>query len=329
MANPEHLKILKQGVKAWNKWGHEHPEIIPDFSGANLRGANLSSADLSEANLRGANLSDANLSSAEIIGAELFGANLSNADLRGADLRGANLSGVELIGAGLFGANLSEAWLGANVFADNDLSEVNGLETVAHHGPSTIGIDTLYRSGGKLPEAFLRGAGVPDIFIKYLPSLVSAEQAIQFYSCFISYSTKGEEFSKRLHSRLRDEHVRVWFAPEDLKIGDRFRIKIDEVIRVYDKLLVVLSEHSVQSAWVEKEVETAMEREREQKRTMLFPIRVDDVVNEIKTGWPADIRRTRHIGDFANWKDHDAFEQAFKRLLKDLQPEATAKPPNP
>ena len=162
---------------------------------------------------------------------------------------------------------------------------------------------------------------MPDEFIEHTRALFSDEEAIRFYSCFISYSTKDEGFAKRLHSRLRDEHVRVWFAPEDLKIGDRFRIKIDEVIRVYDKLLVVLSEHSVQSDWVEKEVETAMEREREQKRTMLFPIRVDGAVNEIKTGWPADIRRTRHIGDFSHWKQHDAFETAFKKLLKDLKAE--------
>jgi hypothetical protein len=38
--------------------------------------------------------------------------------------------------------------------------------------------------------------------------------------------------------------------------------------------------------------------EQEQKRVMLFPIRLDDSVMEIKTGWPAHIKNTRHIGDF-------------------------------
>jgi len=47
------------------------------------------------------------------------------------------------------------------------LSAVKGLETVTHRGPSTIGPDTIYRSQGKIPEAFLRGAGVPDDFISY------------------------------------------------------------------------------------------------------------------------------------------------------------------
>ena len=38
MANEEHLKILRQGMEAWNKWGEENPEIRPDLIGANLIG---------------------------------------------------------------------------------------------------------------------------------------------------------------------------------------------------------------------------------------------------------------------------------------------------
>jgi hypothetical protein len=37
--------------------------------------------------------------------------------------------------------------------------------------------------------------------------------------------------------------------------------------------------------------------------------------------WAADIRRTRHIGDFTNWKNHDAYQKAFARLLEDLKAE--------
>ena len=83
------------------------------------------------------------------------------------------------------------------------------------------------------------------------------------------------------------------------------------VIRVRDKLLIVLSEHSVQSDWVEKEVETAFEQERQEKRNVLFPIRLDDAGTGVKTGWAADLRRTRHVGEFREWKDHDAYAKAF------------------
>ena len=53
-----------------------------------------------------------------------------------------------------------------------------------HIGPSFVGIETVYRSGGKIPEVFLRGAGVPEDFITYMRSLARA--AFEFYSVFIS-----------------------------------------------------------------------------------------------------------------------------------------------
>jgi hypothetical protein len=145
---------------------------------------------------------------------------------------------------------------------------------------------------------------------------------IEFYSCFISYSSKDADFAKRLHADLQAQNVRCWFAPEDLKIGDKFRMRIDEAIRIHDKLLLVLSENSVKSAWVEKEVETAFEKERRQdNKPVLFPIRLDDAVMQTDQAWAGDIRRTRHIGDFTRWKDHDAYQQAFQRLLRDLKAE--------
>lgn len=150
-----------------------------------------------------------------------------------------------------------------------------------------------------------------------MPSLV--EQPIQFYSCFVSYSDKDHEFAERLHADLQNKGVRCWFAPEHMKIGDKIRTRIDEVIRIHDKLMVVLSENSIASDWVEKEVETAFEKERERKETVLFPIRLDEAVMNSKMGWAADIKRTRHIGDFCAWKDHDSYQKSFDRLLRDLK----------
>ncbi|MCA1566941.1 MAG: toll/interleukin-1 receptor domain-containing protein [Acidobacteria bacterium] len=372
MADPEHLKILKQGAKVWNKWRSKHEDVQPNLRAANLRHANLRNADLSDADLSHARLINANLSDAKLIdaslhkadlcranfrSADLRNADLRNADLSGSDLSGADLSDARLINANLRNANLSGADLnnaslsttdlrgadlsdarlinanlsysivngadftysimGFTTLARIDLSEAKGLETVRHVFPSTIGIDTIYKSQGNIPELFLHGCGVPDEFITYMRSLVA--HPIQFYSCFISYSSKDQDFANRLYADLQSKGVRCWFAPEDLKIGDKFRNRIDESIRVYDKLLLVLSENSVSSQWVEKEVETALEREREQNKTMLFPVRLDDAVNELKVGWPADVRRNRHIGDFVCWKDHDSYQKAFDRLIRDLQ----------
>jgi hypothetical protein len=126
MANPEHLKKLDEGVKAWNGWMLESLNLKPDLSGTDLSGADLYSADLrgvdlSEAILRGANLFGSNLRRANLIRAKLPGANLiranlsatklTEADLRGANLTGADLSDAILSLADLTGASLSRALL--------------------------------------------------------------------------------------------------------------------------------------------------------------------------------------------------------------------------
>jgi hypothetical protein len=80
------------------------------------------------------------------------------------------------------------------------------------------------------------------VLIDYLRSLLN--QPIQYYSCFISHSTKDQEFAERLHADLDNKGVRNWYAPEDLKIGDPFRQRIDDEMRLHQKLLVILSEHS-------------------------------------------------------------------------------------
>lgn len=306
MPDPEHVGILKQGVGTWNEWRNSQPTIRPDLRGANLRGANL----------RGANLTRADLSEANLIVADLHGADISGADLTGANLRRANLFWANLSGANLSEANLVVADLYETVFSNIDLRTTRGLAACVHHGPSTIDFRTLQRSS-PLPLLFLRGVGLPNNLIDYLPSLLN--HAIEFYSCFISYSSKDEAFAQRLHADLQDHGVRCWFAPEDLKIGDRFRAVTDESIRVYDKLLLILSARSVASAWVENEVETAFETEQRQNRTALFPVRLDSAVLKAETGWAADIRRTRQIGDFTKWRNHGTYQNAFDRLLRNLK----------
>ena len=118
---------------------------------------------------------------------------------------------VNLSSANLTDADFKKASLHKTTFTNIDLSKVKGLDSVDHFGPSEISISTLYKSGGKIPEAFLRGCGVPDTFIIFARSLVNA--AIDFYSCFISYSSKNQDIAERLYAGLQSKGVRCWFAP--------------------------------------------------------------------------------------------------------------------
>src|SRR5258708_6622489 len=224
MANQEHLDKLKQGVEVWNQWKREYFDenadkrayfFDADLSGMNLEGVYLEEVSLRYANLSGAKLKGADLSVSSLVGADLSGADLSGAtlegtdfsiaDLSGANLSGANLSMADLSRANLSQANLSGAELRGTILGDVDLSVAKGLETVNHDGPSTIGIDTIIKSQGKIPEIFLRGAGVPPSIIEAIPSLVDSLKPIDFYSCFISHSSRDQELAEQLRSNLRNK----------------------------------------------------------------------------------------------------------------------------
>lgn len=359
MATKEHVAILNLGIEAWNKWREENPVINPDltlldlnrsiinkansqksierFKNLDLGRINFSNTILNNAFLSDVSLDRANLSQASVTGANLIGTNLTSGILRGTDFSRANLTRANLTRAimrkanfqkaDLTGANLSHSLLthadftgvtiGSTVFADLDLSQVIGLDSVKHAGPSAIGIDTIYQSGGRIPEVFLRGAGVPNDFITFMKSLTA--QAFDFYSCFISHSSKDREFVERLYADLQSNGVRCWYAPEDLKIGEPFLLGIDQGIRLHDKLLLILSEESVNSGWVQHEVLSAMSKEQGQEPWVLFPIRLDAAVMETTVPWATLIRDSRHIANFTQWKDHDSYRKSFDRLLRDLQ----------
>jgi TIR domain/Pentapeptide repeats (8 copies) len=375
MANPEHLRILERGAKAWNRWRSKHSSELPDLQKAWLQNLELKDANLSrvnfrfgrfgDADLRDVNFSGADLTASEffsycgseirpacLVGADFNSANLENADLSYADLSEADFTGANLVGTNLSGAKLNRANLthanlrmlkvnntdmnstlwGYTVLADTDMSSVKGMDTILHGGPSTIGVDALYRSQGKIPDKFLHDAGVSEDIIDIARSLRTGPP-IQLHSCFISYSTKDEEFVLRLHSRMREANMRVWCAAKDLQSGKKLHEQLFEAIQFHDRLLIVLSEHSIQSEWVMTEIRKARETEKKEKRRKLFPIRLTDFETlrdwtcfDADTGKDLAVEvREYFIPDFSNWKDHDAFESAFARLKKDLEADNSKK----
>jgi hypothetical protein len=347
--NPEHLTILEKGAMAWNQWRSQkeaHVDLSKaDLSRLRLNRANLSGVDLAKARLVETRFSEADLSGADIGGADLTGAHLREADLRGtnlskadlsradfsrADLSQADLNGTNFSRANLRETNLSDAGIANTMFVDVDLSLTNGLDSVFHQGPSSIGIDTVFRSKGQIPDSFLRGCGVPDAFITYAKSLIVS--AVEFYSCFISYSTKDQDFADRLYADLQAKGVRCWFAPHDVQGGRKLQEQIDEAIRLHDKLLLILSPHSMESEWVKTEISKARKREVRDQARVLFPISLAPF--EAIRDWEAfdadtgkgSAREIREcfIPDFSQWKDLDSYRTTFDRLMRNLQAQPQA-----
>jgi uncharacterized protein YjbI with pentapeptide repeats len=349
MANKEHLRVLNQGVKVWNEWRKMNPNIRPNLRKAkliraDLAYAHLANADISYGLLGGADLRKANLQNAKLAGVSLVGADLDHADLTEsyllgaeftyAQLRNANLHGSSLVFTkfrlcDMSGANLTHATMDAAEFIDIDLSTVIGLETVEHRGPSTIGTNSLYRSHGAIPRPFLRGLGVPEDLISFVHSL--RLQPVEASSCFISYSTRDQKFAELLYGDLQLNGIRCWFAPHDVKGGEKLHEQIEHAIRLHDHTLLILSPNSINSTWVKTEIAKARKREIEEQRQILFPIRLVDFETLRKweyfdADYGADYAkeiREYFIPDFSNWKRPKSYKQAFKALLRDLKNERT------
>jgi uncharacterized protein YjbI with pentapeptide repeats len=306
--------------------------------GAFLRGAYLSQARLSEArliraDLHGADLTQANLTEANLTRADLTQANLTEARLREADLTQTDLTQVDLTGASLIraclsGANLAKAnfagtQMGWTTAGNVDLSMVHGLDTVVHRGPSTIGMDTLYRSRGNIPEVFLRGAGIPEDSIPYIKSLVG--RPFEFYSCFISYSHADQPFARRLHNQLEMRGIRCWLDEHQIFPGDDIYQQIDRGIQFWDKVLLCCSQASLTSWWVDSEINKAFEKERRQTKERdtkvwaLIPLNLDGFLFKWMNG-KADEVKSRLAADFTGCEqDNTAFEAQLERVVRALR----------
>jgi hypothetical protein len=146
---------------------------------------------------------------------------------------------------------------------------------------------------------------------------------MEYYNCFISYSSKDQDFARRLYTDLQANGVRCWFVPEDMRAAGMIRDRLDASVQLYGKLLLILSEASVTSAWIEFEIEATLAREEQGKPATLFPLRLDDAVFSMSSNWATYLKRSKHITDFSQWRRNDHYLKGLSRLLRDL--EASAK----
>ncbi len=340
-------EILLAGVEAWNQWREDDERVRPGLRGAVLRNAdlslaNLSGADLTQACLARAVLGGADLRGATLRGANLSGVDLSDADLRGADLRDTDLSGTHLNGVDLSGARLDRARLNGTVFANVDLRGVKDLDSVAHYGPAHISTSALERSRGQIPPAFLKKCGLSDWEIEIaklwnpeigddetvttlydLTRIRRKQQSIGVVRVFISYTWEDAPFVEALENRLGEKGVRYWRDVHDMKAG-RLERQIDRALMMNPLVLLVLSERSVESDWVQREVikATRLEwryREEGNPRDVLCPIALDDAWKSCP--WPAELRRQieeYNVLDFSGWQEGDGMNRQFARLYDGL-----------
>lgn len=163
---------------------------------------------------------------------------------------------------------------------------------------------------------------------RYSPPVTLSHTARKkFLSCFLSHASKDEAFAQKLAARLKAEGIAVWYAPDDIRPGDKIYDQVKQAILSFDRLLVVLSNESMKSNWVRTELAKALERERRDNVKVLFPVSLVsiDAIRQWECVDPdsgidfARELRSYHIPDFSKWSDPAEFEKQVTKVINALR----------
>jgi hypothetical protein len=140
------------------------------------------------------------------------------------------------------------------------------------------------------------------------PKAVLRDRPAVATDLFISYSSKDTKFVARLAQDLHGRGVEVWWDKWMMKVGDSLHRKIQDGIKNSALLGVVLSPHSVSSPWVEKELNSALMKELEQKEVVVLPILYRDCDVPL-------FLRDKLYADFRS-----SYEEGLRALLERVTP---------
>jgi hypothetical protein len=226
---------------------------------------------------------------------------------------------------------------GATVLVDLNLADVFELASTEHSLPSAVTISTLRESHGRISVDFLShcGFGVGELAFSALYNqhltldeiadavntiqMVRGESPVQIKGVFISYASSDAEFTECLRRELEKHGLVCFLDTHDLLAG-RIETQLTRAIGLQSVFILVLSERSIASDWVQWEVSKAREEERVRHQDMLCPVALDDSWK--KAQWPGPLRfqiEQYNILDFSSWKDNSAFAIQFKKLFQGLQ----------
>jgi uncharacterized protein YjbI with pentapeptide repeats len=312
-----------------------------DLRGANLESANLDRAILSDANLTGANLTGAVLSRTNLTGANFTDTNLTGANFNGADLKRTNFSGATLEATDFYeavlnnvitvGARFSGCIAGYTVFQNCDLSEAEGLDRVRHDAPSTVGVDTLFRSGGTIPEAFLLGSGAPESLLAFQQSIKDAPPLGGEY--FISCAEPDVPFAEKLQAGLRSHGVRSWVFAENFRgnalVDRRSTSEEEEVerwVRPYDKLIIVCSQSGLDSETVRNDLTQAKDLQQSRDAWLLYLVDPDGTMDQPRARAARNLTYEHVVFDLRGQDaKSDKYQQELSKLAESLKQTHPAK----
>jgi TIR domain len=121
-------------------------------------------------------------------------------------------------------------------------------------------------------------------------------------SVFLSHNSNDKLFVRRLAEDLRYAGVTVWVDEAEIKLGDSLLAKVEDGIKGSDYLAVILSPHSIDSSWVQRELRIALTKEIESRNVVVLPLLHCDCEMPafLSDKLYADFRQENRYGDALN-----------------------------
>lgn len=331
-----------------------------NFSKTSLAGARLTmrsfiNCDFTESDLTGISAQGSYWRNANLVRAKISGdlvlSHFYIADLTGAQVRGTGLIDAELryirLNHSEFSAYLGETHINSWTILDSDLSGLMNASRGFHEFPCNVDISTLQRTAKGINAdarratelaSFFEGCGLPNeiitVFLGWAggTSLRSdSPSGRNYFSCFISYSHADKMFVKQLHDELVSRGVQCWLDDHEISPGADIFDEIDRGIRKWDKVLLVCSNSSLASPWVDRELEKAFQkeedlwRERGSRVPVVIPLDLDGQIWQWQSGKASAIK-SRYIPDFSRTLDDpDAFRRQVEGLFRALDADLASK----
>ncbi|HAW49991.1 TPA: hypothetical protein DCX16_03465 [bacterium] len=92
---------------------------------------------------------------------------------------------------------------------------------------------------------------------------------------FISHSSLDHDFVEQLAQRLKSDNVDVWIDDWMINVGDSIIQKINEGLEDSSFFIIVISENSINSDWVQQELKAAFMKQMTKRDIKILPVLID------------------------------------------------------
>ncbi|HCI78969.1 MAG TPA: hypothetical protein DHW02_04695 [Ktedonobacter sp.] len=122
------------------------------------------------------------------------------------------------------------------------------------------------------------------------------------------------KFVENIARELQQRQVQLWYDGWQMKPGDVLRNRILDGIENANYFLIIISENSLNSSWVQYELNAAMIEEIEKRHVKVIPSIIGNVEHE---QLPLDLRAKYYL----NFRSHEQFQESIHVLVDFVQPE--------